>query len=237
MHNVAEKLSTEGVGKELDLYTRRFSPSEYETRKITWQVLCREFFQQFIPPESTVVDVGAGEGHFLLNITAAKKIAVDLSAQVKELEGKGISVLMVPATELSKHLHAQADVIFMSNFLEHLPDKRTLLAVLDDCRLALRPGGRVMILQPNIRYVKERYWDYIDHHIALTEHSLCEALDVCGYQVEKLIPRFLPYTAKSKVGHVASGARAAQFVRWYLRFPILWRFFGGQTFVVAHARS
>ena len=33
----------------------------------------------------------------------------------------------------------------MSNFLEHLPDKRVLLEVLEECRQALRPGGTLMI--------------------------------------------------------------------------------------------
>ena len=80
----------------------------------------------------------------------------------------------------------------MSNFLEHMPDKMVLLAVLEECKRALKPGGRVVILQPNIRYAGPQYWDYIDHHIALTEHSLKEALEICGFKIQKIVPQFCP---------------------------------------------
>src|SRR5690606_15766959 len=128
------------------------------------------------------------------------------------LAQKGVEVLQVPATEFADRLGEKADLIFMSNFLEHLPDKRVLLDVLDECRRALRPGGTILILQPNIRYVGPAYWDYIDHHIALTEHSLREALEVSGFEVVKIIPRFLPYTAKSALGRLVQGKNSARII-------------------------
>jgi len=105
--------------------------------------------------------------------------------------------------------------------------------VVDECYRGLKVGGKVIILQPNIRYVGPAYWDYIDHHIALTEFSLVEALEVAGFEVSKLIPRFLPYTAKSLVGRIVQGGRYASLVRFYLKMPLLWRFFGQQTLVIA----
>ena len=45
------------------------------------------------------------------------------------------------------------DVVFTSNFFEHMPDKRALLRTLDECRRVLRPGGRLLVLMPNLRYV------------------------------------------------------------------------------------
>ena len=92
-----------------------------------------------------------------------------------------------------------------------------------------------MCIRDSIRYVGSAYWDYIDHHIAITEHSLVEALEVSGYKVEELVPRFLPYTSKSKVGAVAAFLDPVKLAKNYLKFPILWKIFGAQTFVVAKA--
>lgn len=121
----------------------------------------------------------------------------------------------------------------MSNFLEHLPDKRTLLSVLEECANALNPGGKVIILQPNIRYVGVKYWDYIDHHIALTEQSLIEALEVSGFTVRELIPNFFFYTAKSRVGKISNMFSTKFIVSSYLKVSLLWKIFGAQTFVLA----
>src|SRR5262249_24632358 len=106
-----------------------------------------------------------------------------------------------------------------------------VLETLEQCRLALKFAGSLLILQPNIRYVGVAYWDYIDHQVALTEHSLAEALIATGFRIQQMIPRFLPYTAKSDSGNLAQ--RWPWLIEMYLRHPILWRIFGQQTFVVA----
>ncbi len=223
----------QGVGLEDVIYTRRFSSTEEETRTATWKVLTEKFFQNYVSSEDVVVDVGAGDGLFITNVKARERIAVDLSPHVQKLESQGVTVIQSPATDFADSLPEKADIIFMSNFLEHLPDKKVLLDVLAEAKRALRPGGSLMILQPNIRYVGSAYWDYIDHHIALTEHSLVEALEVSGYTVSEVIPQFLPYTAKSLLGKFTSLFGGPSFIEQYLRFPLLWRIFGKQTFVVA----
>lgn len=227
----------QGVGLENEIYTSRFSEEQEETRKTVWEILCAEFFQQFISPTDVVVDIGAGDGLFAKNIKAKQVIAVDLSPHVQELTKHGIEVLQLPADRFADKLSTKADVVFMSNFLEHLPDKRVMLRVFEECHRVLKPGGSVIILQPNIRLVGAAYWDYVDHHNPLTEHSLIEGLEVCGFNIVKVIPRFLPYTAKSKLGKAAGGKNTALFTRLYLRFPILWRLFGKQSLVVATRRD
>ena len=227
----------EGIGQEEKIYTRRFSEKQDLVREQIWETLCKDYFQRFVLPSDTVLDIGAGDGLFLRHITAKRKIAVDLSSHVRALSAHGIEVHEVSAASFTGSVTGKVDVIFMSNFLEHLPNKRILLDVLAECRKALKDGGMLMILQPNIRYVGSSYWDYIDHHIALTEHSLVEALEVSGYGVVKLVPRFLPYTAKSKLGRFAGLVDTAKLTSAYLRFPILWRIFGQQTFVVASLRK
>ena len=221
---------SEGMGVEKALYERRFSSEEEARRDYTWDVLCKDFFQQFVEPTSSILDLGAGDGLFITKIRARRKLAVDLGAHVHDLACHGIEVHQRAATEFASHIGEAVDRIFMSNFLEHLPDKRTLIRVLEECHRALKPGGEILILQPNIRYVGAAYWDYIDHHIALTEHSLVEAADIAEFDTVQLIPRFLPYTQKSKLGKLSF------LVPLYLKLPLAWRFFGQQTFLRAQKR-
>ena len=118
------------------------------------------------------------------------------------------------------------DVVFVSNFFEHL-ERAEILATLREAQRILRKGGRLIVLQPNIRYVGAAYWDFIDHHVALTERSLTEAASAAGFDVEHLVPRFLPYTTKSRV------PQSSWLVRAYLRVPLAWRVLGKQTLLIA----
>ena len=229
-------LELAGVGREYEIYTRRFSPEETAARGETWDVLVEEFLQDYIPESAAVVDIGAGDGYFISRIKAGRRIAVDMSSHVELLREEGIEVHRVSACSLSSVLDDKVDAVFMSNFLEHLPNKKMLLDILSQCKEALKPEGKLIILQPNIRYAGSAYWDYIDHHIALTEHSLTEALEVTGFNVQVMIPRFLPYTAKSRVGRLANIIGTKKLVSIYLKVPLLWRIFGKQTFVVARPR-
>ena len=236
----SEKVALEdeqGTGLENEIYTRRFSDSEEATREEVWKVLCAEFFQKYVSKDDVVVDIGAGDGLFAKNIKARKVVAVDLSEHVNELSKHGIEVLQYPADRFAEHLSEKADVVFMSNFLEHLPDKRTMLRVFEESRRVLKPGGSIVILQPNIRLVGTAYWDYVDHHIPLTEHSLIEGLEVCGFNIVDVIPAFLPYTAKSRLGKMAGGSNTVMFTRLFLKFPLLWKIFGKQSLVVATPRD
>ena len=117
--------------------------------------------------------------------------------------------------------------VFTSNFLEHLADKAALGRVLDEAGRCLRPGGRVIALGPNIKYLHGRYWDFWDHYVPITEASLTEALVTRRFAVNVCVGRFLPYT-------MVNGAHYPLFfLRAYLRMPFAWRLFGKQFLVVA----
>jgi ubiquinone/menaquinone biosynthesis C-methylase UbiE len=213
------------------IYHLRFSETENIIRKNVWKVLCKDFLQKYIAAESTVLDLGAGDGNFIINIQAKRRIAVDISPNVLSLKQHGIEEAFVAsATDFSKVLREPVDVIFMSNLLEHMPSKFVMCEVLAECQRALKNSGLLLVIQPNIRYTGAAYWDFIDHHIALTDASLIEALKVSGFEICNIIPRFLPYSAKSRLSKLA---RYAWIVKLYLKLPYLWRVFGKQTFVVA----
>jgi SAM-dependent methyltransferase len=87
-----------------------------------------------------------------------------------------------PAQGFAAGLEGAADLVFVSNLLEHLPSKAAVVDALRECRRALRPDGRLVVLQPNIRHVGAAYWDYFDHQLALTDRSVAEALGLAGFE-------------------------------------------------------
>lgn len=121
------------------------------------------------------------------------------------------------------------DVVFMSNYLEHLLSRSEVVRQLEVAHRLLRSGGRLVVLQPNIRLVGGSYWDFIDHHVALTERSLTEAAVLAGFRTEHLTTRFLPYSTLGRL------PQHRALVRLYLRIPVAWRLLGKQTLYVGVA--
>ncbi len=209
------------------LYQQRFPEEELARKAAIWKVLCEAYFQRYIPRESTVLDLACGYGEFINHIQAARKLAVDLNPDSPSHLAADVHFEQRGALEIGEDLAGQADVVFTSNFLEHLADKRELEALLAQVRTVLRPGGRFIIMGPNLRYLPGEYWDFYDHSLGLTHLSLSEALQLSGFSVEHCIGRFLPYTTKGALPTHPS------LVRWYLRFPVAWKLLGKQFFIVA----
>lgn len=215
--------TAETLQKEYDL---RFSKTK-GYRDEVWKTLCNEYFNRYIAPEASVLDMGAGWGEFINNINASDKYAMDLNpdaksrleSDVKFLQQNCSSEWNIPAKSL--------DVVFSSNFLEHLPDKVHIENAISEAYRSLCDDGLVILLGPNIKYVHGAYWDFWDHYVPLTEESLGEILLLKGFQVQVKIPRFLPYSMST------GSTPPLFFLRMYLRLPFFWRFLGRQFLVVA----
>ena len=115
----------------------------------------------------------------------------------------------------------------MSNYLEHLASATAVIDQFKVVAAVLRPGGRAIVLQPNIRLTGGSYWDFLDHKTALTEKSLEEAARMADLEIEHMITRFLPYTTKSRF------PQNPWLVRGYLWFRPAWWILGRQTLLVA----
>ncbi len=215
--------------KELQrMYENRFV-GQREYRLKVWRTLNRDFFKKWIHPGDTVLDLGAGHAEFINTIVCKKKYAMDLNPDTARFAGPEVEVLAHDCSSRWPLPDASLDVVFTSNFFEHLPDRNALARTLSETRRCLKPGGRLIAMGPNIKYVRGAYWDFIDHYIPLTENSLAEALRNEGFKIERCIPRFLPYTM------VGGPNYPTFFIALYLALPFAWRIFGKQFFIVAEA--
>lgn len=209
-------------------YAHRFSQDELRDKQVLWQELCKQVFQEYVPVQGTVLDLGAGYCEFINNIQARSKIAVDLNPDTKAFAHSDVAVLGIDSRDMQAIRSGSVDTVFSSNFFEHLPDAQALLDTLSECRRVLVPGGHVVVLMPNIRNLPGAYWDYLDHHLPLTEHSLVEALELSGFSPIRVEGRFLPYTVRGSRLPVRSWS-----IRAYLGFRPAWRLMGKQMLAVA----
>jgi ubiquinone/menaquinone biosynthesis C-methylase UbiE len=211
------------------IYDQRFNSYERLRKVQLWNILVSDFLQQFVKPNDTVVDVGAGHCEFINCITAKTKIALDLNNDVKKFANGDVKILIGPVKQLRKHfIRDSIDVIFMSNLLEHLDSKEEVFRLLKEAYGVLRTGGRLLIMQPDIGLVGHEYWDYFDHKVPITYASLLEVLVADGFKIFSSRYPFLPYTVKTK--HLPLWPIL---LKIYLKLRPLQYVFGKQFFVCA----
>lgn len=203
------------------IYINRFSDTERKARNTIWRILCRNFFQKFISEKDTVVDMGAGLCEFINFIKAGKKIAID-ELTIAKFATQEVTVV----SKIEELEDNTADIVFMSNFLEHLLSIEDVITKLTKVRQALKNKGKLIIMGPNMRFTYDNYWIFIDHRIPLTDLSLAELLKALDFKLIKVMPRFLPFTTKSKY------PQWGWLVEVYLRVPILWKIFGKQYLIL-----
>lgn len=210
------------------IYDQRFNKSDSAHKDDVWIEICR-YLERFIPPDARLLDIACGDGHFIRHVRGKELWATDLRDMTRHLPAN-IHFVQASGLELDTLLAPKHfDVIFMSNYLEHLLSRSEVVKQLRICHHLLRPGGTVVVLQPNIRLVGGSYWDFIDHHVALTERSLQEAAALAGFTTEAMIRRFLPYSTLGRL------PQHHLLVRAYLRLPWAWLLFGKQTLYIGRA--
>lgn len=208
------------------IYGARFEKN-LDYRKRVWGVLAPEFFQNYVPPAATVLDLGCGYGEFINAIRCGRKLAMDLNPDAPRFLAADVQFLQQDCSTRWECRDNSLDLVFTSNFFEHLPGKNALKLTLEEGFRCLQPGGKLIAMGPNIRFLTDKYWDFWDHHLALSDRSLAEGLENCGFTILENHARFLPYTM---VGRRES---PLALISLYLKLPLAWKIFGSQFLIVA----
>jgi SAM-dependent methyltransferase len=215
---------------ELERLYRSRLDAQARYRDRVWKILTARFFSRYISADATVLDLGCGHGDFINNIECRKKFAMDLNPDTRCHLNSDVIFVEQDCCQPWNIADAAFDLVFSSNFFEHLPSKKALRDILLEARRSLRPGGLLVAMGPNIRFVGGAYWDFWDHQLPLTDCSMAELLQVLGFHIEESLDRFLPYTL------VNSRPAPSVLVNLYLRMPLAWKIFGKQFLVAARKR-
>ena len=207
------------------MYNNRFS-EDIEFRNKMYRVLCRDFFQKYIPLDSSVLDLAAGYCEFINNINAKEKIALDLNPDIKKFADSDVRVIESSSTSMKHNKDNSIDIVFTSNFLEHL-ERADIIKTVQEVHRILKPGGKFLILQPNIRYCYKDYWMFFDHITPIDDRGLSELLEISDFKITECKSRFLPYTTKGRL------PKSIALLKIYLKIPIIHKIFGKQAFICA----
>lgn len=207
-----------------------YTPGYFETRLAhdanrtkVWRHLTA-YLQRWIAADARVLELGAGWCDFANNVAAGEVVAMDLDPTVERAAGSGVTPVVGDCSDLSRFADGAFDVVFASNLLEHL-HRDVVSQLVAEARRVLRPGGRLILMQPNFRLNPGRYFDDFTHVAIWTDQSLRDFLTAEGWVVERVQARFLPLTLRSR------GAGLTFLVPWYLRSPV--KPLAGQMLVVA----
>jgi SAM-dependent methyltransferase len=206
------------------LYAYRFRDVDQASRQAVWQEIARYVHGRMDAPER-VLDPAAGRGEFITAVPAAERWGVDLVGQgIPESAGVKMIISDIMDADLPE---GYFDGVFLSNFLEHLPDQNAVAAVLGKLNAWMEPGGRIAIMGPNFKYCAREYFDCADHTVILSHVAVAEHVYAAGFDVTAVEPRFLPYSFRGLL------PPSPALTRTYLHTPALWRLLGKQFLVLA----
>lgn len=198
---------------------------EDPARAVVWNVVAH-YLAPWMPANGDVVEIGAGYCAWINNVAAARRVAVDVWPEVARFAAPGVEARVLDASrELLTLGAASFDVVLASNILEHF-EPGVAISVVEDVHRVLKPGGRLIIIQPNFRYAAKQYFDDYTHRSVFTDVSLPNLLRAHGFRIERVQPRFLPYSMRGSRLPIRSWT-----VRAYLRSPI--KPMAGQMLVIA----
>ncbi len=196
-------------------------------RTIAWKQIVRRL-HPWLANAQSVLEIGAGRCSFINEVSAPRRVAIDIDPETKTLAAKDVEVLLMDAQDVHT-LTETFDLILASNFFEHLTDEQfaTLLPRLIQ---RLNPKGRLIIMQPNFRYAFREYFDDYTHKKIFNDVGLADALVAQGMRVVYAKPKFLPYSLKQSPSFAP--AFLVHLGVWcYLRSP--WRPCAGQMVIIA----
>lgn len=206
------------------LYQYRFRGIDQGERLAVWREIGPHVHGLMDRPQK-VLDPAAGRGEFIGSIPARETWAVD-EVSYPEAAYKPETHVVTASIQDADLPQNHFDGVFMSNFLEHLPDQKAIAAVLEKMHAAMEDGGRIAVMGPNYRYCAKDYWDCADHYVALTHLAISEHLYAAGFEPSTVISRYLPYSFRGIL------PPSPALTRLYLKTPPAWKLLGKQFLVI-----
>ena len=204
-----------------EYFATRLAPNA--ARAAVWAHVAR-YLRRWIDPDGALLDLATGYGDLPAAARAVRRVGIDIHPDLADIVPPGVEAHVGDATDLSRFVDGEFATVTASNFLEHLHQPQIERCLAEVLRV-LRPGGHLILVQPNHRLAPDRYFDDPTHVTIFDETSLTDAVRRAGFDVVRVEARFLPLTLKSRL---SSGHRL---VPLYLRLP--WRPLAGQMLVVA----
>ncbi|MDP2762982.1 MAG: class I SAM-dependent methyltransferase [Enterobacteriaceae bacterium] len=193
------------------------------SRDYVWKAIA-DYLQKYISLNSKVLDLGAGYCNFINNIKARNKVAVDINKEVKKYANSDVKIYICSCSNLKIFKDDSFDVVFASNLFEHLT-KPELKKTIKEIKRVLKNKGLLLLIQPNFRYAHKEYFDDYTHQTVFSHTSLPDFLHTHGFVCKKVIPKFIPFSMKSRLKSFSF------LIKPYLHLP--YKPFAKQMLVVA----
>lgn len=203
---------------------QRYPYLEYRTK--VWLEIIR-YIARDCPNVGNLLELGPGYCDFINHFPAGQKTCVERNVAMQQYAAHGIRFVCEEAGRLSGIPDQSLDLIFASNFLEHLGEEGHQV-LLPNIHRTLTPTGHLALIQPNYRLNPDHYFDDPTHRTIFSDQNITTFLEKFGFKVIKLVPKFLPFSMKSRL------PKWPILVRFYLASPV--KPFAGQMYIIAKKR-
>jgi len=212
------------------IYEYRFRDIDSKKKNLVWREIAA-FIHELTNRPQTILDPAGGMCEFINNIDAPEKWTIDLSeAFLAQYADKSITKIVGNSLDVELP-DDHFDLVFVSNFLEHLKSQEQVGEFLEKMFRKVKPNGFIAVMGPNFKYTFREYFDFADHTVCLSETGAAEHLVGAGFDLVSIHPRFLPLSFRG-------GLPVNRFlIQSYLKMPFAWRFFGKQFLLIGRKAS